>query len=219
MRIGEAARMIGVSPFTLRRWEKVGKIQSVERSPGGQRLYDLAELADIARSRPPTGLDRSTLCYARVSTTGQRADLRRQEAMLETYCSANGWSFETISDIGSGLNYHKKGLRTLVRKICNGEISRLVLTDRDRLLRFGSELVFSLCEQFNVEVVILNVSSQPSYEEDLASDVLEILTVFSARMYGARSRRNKKLMESIQQAVETTAAETTLADDTAGVTA
>ena len=88
-----------------------------------------------------------------------------------------------------------------MRRICDREVNRLVLSDRDRLLRFGSELIFSLCEQFGVEVVVINAAQNTSYEEDLASDVLEILTVFSARMYGARSRRNKALIARMSEAV------------------
>jgi predicted site-specific integrase-resolvase len=78
----------------------------------------------------------------------------------------------------------------------------LVLTHRDRLLRFGSELIFSLCEQFGIEVVIINASENSSFEDDLVQDVLEIITVFSARLYGSRSKKNKKLLESLKDAAE-----------------
>ena len=78
----------------------------------------------------------------------------------------------------------------------------MVLTHRDRLLRFGAELIFSLCEQFGVEIVIINASENTSFEDDLMQDVLEIITVFSARLYGARSRKNKKLLESLQNAAK-----------------
>ncbi|KFA40013.1 IS607 family transposase, partial [Xylella fastidiosa subsp. multiplex] len=73
---------------------------------------------------------------------------------------------------------------------------------KDRLLRFGAELVFALCEAKNVEVVILNQGQDTSFEEDLAKDVLEIITVFSARLYGSRSRKNQKLLEAVKTAVE-----------------
>jgi predicted site-specific integrase-resolvase len=201
VRIAEAARALGVTQSTVRRWEKTGKLQAAERTPGGQRMYDLANLHQLVKRRPVSIADtRVTVGYARVSTSEQRHDLSRQITMLESYCAAQGWPCEIIADTGSGMNYQKHGLRTLIRRIASGELNRLVLTDRDRLLRFGSELVFGLCSQFNVEVVIINVANQPSYEEELASDVLEILTVFAARMYGARSRRNKRLLTDLQQA-------------------
>ena len=105
-----------------------------------------------------------------------------------------------ISDVGSGLDYNKRGLRQLISKICSGEVGRLVLTHKDRLLRFGSELVFSLCEHFGTEVVIVNASEETSFEEDLASDVIEIVTVFSARLYGSRSHKNREVMEELRKA-------------------
>ena len=86
--------------------------------------------------------------------------------------------------------------------ICSVKIERLVLTHKDRLLRFGSELVFSLCEQFGVEVVIMNRSEDARFEDDLAQDVLEIITVFSARLYGARSRKNQRLLQSLKEAAK-----------------
>ena len=107
-----------------------------------------------------------------------------------------------ISDLGSGMNYHKKGLRKLMDGILQGQVGRLIVTHKDRLLRFGAELVFSLCEAKGVEVVILNQGKDSSFEEDLAQDVLEIITVFSARLYGSRSRKNQKMIEQMKKAVE-----------------
>jgi predicted site-specific integrase-resolvase len=107
-----------------------------------------------------------------------------------------------IADLGSGMNYRKKGLKKLLEGIIEGEIGRLVLTHKDRLLRFGAELVFSICEEKEVEVVLINQGDEPSFEEELAHDVLEIITVFSARLYGSRSRKNKKLIGDMKQAVE-----------------
>lgn len=100
------------------------------------------------------------------------------------------------------MNYRKKGLKRLLDAIVDGRIGRLVITHKDRLLRFGAELVFAICEAKHVEVVILNQGEDTSFEEDLAKDVLEIITVFSARLYGSRSRRNQKLIEGVKQAVE-----------------
>jgi predicted site-specific integrase-resolvase len=118
---------------------------------------------------------------------------------LETYCAAKGWRYEIVSDLGSGLNYNKRGLRKLILRICEGEVSRLVITHKDRLLRFGSELVFAICEKYGTEVVILNASDEMTFEQELAEDVLEIITVFSARLYGSRSHKNKKIMKSLKE--------------------
>lgn len=142
-----------------------------------------------------------TLAYARVSSHDQKEDLQRQKKMLEMFCSANGWQYEVISDLGSGMNYHKKGLKKLLEAILEGQVGRLVLTHKDRLLRFGAELVFSICEAKNVEVLIMNRGENTTFEEDLAKDVLEIITVFSARLYGSRSHKNKKLLDNLKKAV------------------
>jgi predicted site-specific integrase-resolvase len=82
--------------------------------------------------------------------------------------------------------------------IVDSKVERLVLTHKDRLLRFGSELIFSLCEQFGTEVVIINRTEDSTFEEDLAPDVLEIITVFSARLYGSRNHKNRKIVEELR---------------------
>ena len=131
-----------------------------------------------------------------MSSHDQKQDLQRQAQVLSDYCTRQGWNFEVIQDLGSGMNYHKKGLKKLLSLILEKKISRLVLTHKDRLLRFGAELVFALCEIKEIEVVIINKGEESSFEEELAQDVLEIITVFSARLYGSRSRKNKKLVEA-----------------------
>lgn len=198
--IGKAAILLGVSRDTLRRWESVNKIE-VERTPRGHRRYDINKIRGI--NTPILTSDKPTIGYARVSGHDQKKDLERQAHLLEAYCAANGWKFEIIQDLGSGLNYKKKGLKELIRRICSGSIKRIVLTNKDRLLRFGAELIFSLCEHFGVEVCLINSSEDATFEEDLAKDVLEIITVFSARLYGSRSRKNKKLLEELKDVAET----------------
>ena len=196
--IKEAADVLGVSVQTLRRWEREGKVLPVQRTAGGQRRFDLHSLHT---PQPVLKMpERPTLAYARVSSHDQKEDLVRQEKMLEMFCSSRGWPFEILSDLGSGMNYHKRGLKKLIQKILNQNIGRLVLTHKDRLLRFGAELIFAICEEKEIEVVLINQGNEPSFEEELAADVLEIITVFSARLYGSRSRKNKKLIENLQQA-------------------
>jgi putative resolvase len=197
--IAKAAEELGVSRDTLRRWEKSGKI-TVERTAKGHRRYNLATLLGASPRRDQS--KKKTLAYARVSSHDQKEDLSRQIQVLESFCAANGWTYEVIEDLGSGLNYNKRGLRNLIRSICLAQVDRLVLTHKDRLLRFGAELIFSLCEQFDIEVVIINKTENSTFEDDLVQDVLEIITVFSARLYGARSRKNKKLLDALKEAAE-----------------
>ena len=194
--IGEASKLKGVSIDTLRRWEREGKILS-ERTDGGHRRYRLSQLLDVKDDT-----QRKTILYCRVSTHDQKKDLETQSELLETYAKPFNWDCETIRDMGSGLNYKKKGLQKLIELLMTDQVERLVLTDKDRLLRFGSELIFSICEYQQVEVIILNKRVETRFEEDLAKDVLEIITVFSARLYGSRSRRNLQLLEKLQEAQE-----------------
>ena len=199
--IGQAAKELGVSIPTLRRWEAEGEIQA-ERTPKGHRRYDLAQLRGL-KPYETSKTNRPTVCYARVSSHDQKEDLVSQAALLERFCAANGWTYEIVQDLGTGLNYNKRGLQQLIKRICSGTVGRLVLTNKDRLLRFGSELVFSLCEAYNTEVVIINQGEQPlSFEEELSQDVLEIITVFSARLYGSRSHKNRKLVETLREVTE-----------------
>ena len=132
--IGKAAEEFGVSKETLRRWERSGKILS-ERTPKGHRRYDLARIRGLV---PRKSLDETrTVAYTRVSSQDQKEDLKRQIAVLESYCASHGWTFEVLQDLGSGMNYSKKGLRKLIQELCLGRIRRLVITHKDRLLRFG----------------------------------------------------------------------------------
>lgn len=190
--IKEASELLGVTTTTLRNWEKEGKITSV-RTEGGHRRYQVQDLIGGKKEKM------LTVAYARVSSHDQKDDLKRQELVLEAYCSRQSYDFEIISDLGSGMNYKKKGLVKLIKLLCSHQIDRLVITHKDRLLRFGSELIFALCEIFGCEVIIINKSSESTFEEDLTQDVLEIITVFSARLYGSRSHKNKQLIEQLKE--------------------
>ena len=191
VKIGEAARILGSTPETLHKWESTGELLPARKIRSGTRYYAVNELLNLHNEDAPT------VGYARVSSHDQKADFDRQHAALEAYCAAKGWRSYIIRDLGSGMNYRKKGFQELLEMILRGKIRRLVLTHKNRLLPFGAGLVFTLCEMQNVEIVIIHTQEQPSFEEELAQDVLEIITVFSARLYGARSKKHRKLLDSL----------------------
>lgn len=199
--ISKAAKILGVSKITLRRWDEDGRLVAI-KTEGGHRRYDISKIKPETMHRFDFADNRKTIAYARVSSHDQKNDLERQKQVLELFCSKNGWTFDIISDLGSGMNYHKKGLKRLLNAILDDSVGRLVLTHKDRLLRFGAELVFSICEAKDVEVIIINKGDDTTFEEDLATDVLEIITVFSARLYGSRSKKNKKLLDGVAKAVK-----------------
>ena len=199
--IGQAAKLLGVHVQTLRNWERTGKLKPDSISPGGTRRYNQDKILQITGKELPEIKkdERITIAYARVSSYDQKAYLQRQVQVLELYCAEHGYKYELITDLGSGMNYYKKGLTTLIHKILENNVRRLILTHKDRLLRFGAELIFSICEAKGVEVVILNKGEEKaSFEEDLAKDVLEIITVFSARLYGSRSRKINRIIEQLR---------------------
>ena len=187
--IGKAAVLIGVSVSTLRRWEKQRKLLPAIRTLGGHRRYDLSKLKNIF-----FGVDdqRMSAGYARVSSSDQRQDLARQAGTLEQYLKKDDKPFIVIKDIGSGLKTNKPGLRKLLKLILQGKLSRLVLTHEDRLLRFGSNLVFEVCKPMGTEVQIMQQKKSQSFEEELAADVISIMTVACAKLYGRRSHENRK---------------------------
>lgn len=205
--IGEAAKYLGVTIQTLRNWDKNGVLKPDLVTKGKARRYKISELERIQtpRMKVLNNENKKTIAYARVSSHDQKKDLERQVQVLELYCAKQGYQYEIIQDLGSGMNYYKKGLKQLINLILDNKVSRLILTHKDRLLRFGSELIFSICEAKDVEVIIINKGDvESSFEEDLAKDVLEIITVFSARLYGSRSKKNKKLIDNMKEVVNET---------------
>lgn len=200
--IGQASKLLGVTIQTIRNWDKQGLLKPDDITKGGQRRYKLETLKNINKNIKFNTDNLKTIAYARVSSHDQKDDLIRQVQVLELYCAKAGFNYEVIQDLGSGMNYYKKGLTRLLNLILEGQVKRLILTHKDRLLRFGAELVFAICEAKEVEVIIINKGDENiKFEEELAKDVLEIITVFSARLYGSRSKKNKKLLDDMQDAI------------------
>lgn len=197
--IGKAAKEIGVTVVTLREWEKSGKIVS-ERTKGGHRRFDLESILGYAKFKKTT--EKVTLIYARVSTPSRENDLDMQKQVLQLYCASKGWKYKVIEDIGSGINYNKKGLLELIKLIESNAIERIVLNYKDRLLRFGSEIIFEICKYHNVEIVVITEEDEKTYEKELVEDVLSVITIFSAKLYGSRSHKNKAIVEGAKKLFE-----------------
>ena len=176
----ETAQYFGVCLHTLRRWERDGKIQAI-RTPSGQRRYDIASYKGISNDRT----QRAIIAYARVSSRGQKADLDRQAAkLLELYPNA-----ELITDIASGLNFKRTGLRAILGRVRQGNVEFIVVAHKDRLARFGFDLISWLCEQDRTKIVVLNQDGL-SPERELVEDILAIVHVFSCRLYGLRKYKS-----------------------------
>ena len=175
--ISAYSRLLGVHPQTLRRWEREERpgLVAPVRTLGNHRRYLVQPKGEI------------TVGYARVSCHDQKDDLPRQADRLTRHAADR--PVLIIKDIGSGLNCNKPGLKKLLALLITGTVRELILTFKDRLLRFGSELIFFICKQLGVVVTILDHPEEKTMEETFTQDVLAILTVFSARLHGARSHR------------------------------
>lgn len=195
--IGKLADELGVTTHTIREWCNEGKI-AYERTEGGHRRFDLDTVLSSINPRKPKK-EKLTVGYARVSTADAKNDLENQIKAIELFCSAKGWNHKIISDVGSGLNYNKKGLKELINLIESNQAQRLVLNYKDRLLRFGSEIIFEMCSYHNTEVVIINETENKTYNEELVDDVLSIITVFSSRLYGSRSHKNTEIVKKSKE--------------------
>jgi putative resolvase len=179
----EASEIIGVNIDTLRRMAKRGELKHI-RTDNGRYLFDVSSF--IKRGNPEIQ-KRKTLCYARVSSRGQKSDLQNQIALLKTKYPET----EVIFDFGSGLNFKRKGLQKILDLAYKGELKEIVVTYKDRLCRFGFELVEYILEtQSNAKIVVLN-KNNTAVESELATDLLSIITVFSARMHGLRKYKKQ----------------------------
>lgn len=194
MSIGKFAKRVGVNVVTLRRMEAKGELIPAHVSSGGTRYYSTEQLKHFCNT---SNTQKLVVGYCRVSTPSQKDDLENQVNNVKSYMIAKGYQFEIIEDIGSGINYNKKGLKLLIDKINNQEISRVVILYKDRLIRFGFELIEYLCQINGVELEIID-HSEKSKEEELTDDLIQIITVFANRLYGQRSKKTKRLIDEVK---------------------
>lgn len=196
--IGEFGKQIGVTPQILRNWDKKGKLKPAHVSQGGTRYYFEEQrnqfLGIVGRKKPK----RITLGYRRVSSNKQKNDLERQIENVKTYMIARGYQFDMIRDIGSGINYNKKGLNQLIDRITNGEIEKVVILYKDRFIRFGYELIENLCNKYGTEIEIID-NTEKTEEQELVEDLIQIVTLFSCRLQGKRAIKAKKMIKELME--------------------
>ena len=192
--IGKFAKLVGVSTETLRRMHKTQELVPCHISDGGTRYYSSQQLASFFKESNET---KGVVGYCRVSTNSQKDDLDTQIENVKAYMYAKGYQFEIISDIGSGINYKKPGLCKLINLINSNSISKVVILYKDRLVRFGFDLIEYLCQINNVELEVID-NSELSKEQELTDDLIQIITVFANRLYGQRSKKTKRLIDEVK---------------------
>jgi predicted site-specific integrase-resolvase len=200
--IGEAAKALGVSEQTLRNWEKRGWFVPHHKSAAGTRYYTQEQInAFLGVIGREVKDNRKIIAYCRVSSYKQKDDLERQIDNVRMYCISRGYQFEIITDIGSGINYNKKGINKLLNMVINGEVSKIIVLYKDRLLRFGYELFENICKAYGTEIEIID-STEKTEEQELVEDLVQIITVFSCKLHGKRPKNTKKLLEQVARRIE-----------------
>ena len=196
--IGKFAKMVGVTPTTLMRMHQRGDFIHYHITKSGTRYYSMEQLKEFSG---PLVSEKIVIGYCRVSTPAQKDDLKTQVENVKSYMYAKGYKFEIITDIGSGINYKKKGLLQLINKINNHEVSTVVVLYKDRLIRFGFDLLNYLCEINGVRIEIID-NTEYSQEQEITDDLIQIITVFANRLYGQRSKKTKRLIDEIKHNAE-----------------
>lgn len=200
LRPEDAARILQISSGTLIKWSNQGTIKYT-RTKGGHRRYFRSDLYPEQKQKEEQTKEnrdnRRSICYCRVSTRGQKEDLERQKQFFRQQYP----NYELIYDYGSGINFKRKGLETILDAAIRGDIKEVVVTYKDRLCRFGFELIQRIIEKYsNGKIVVLN-QGKTSPETELVNDLISIITVFSSRIYGLRSNEIKrKIHQQIQEA-------------------
>ena len=199
--IGKFAKSLGVSIQTLRNWDKEGKLKPTYVTENGYRYYSEDLLNKFRNIKNVNKIKKKNILYARVSTKSQKDDLDRQVDNLKQYAYSKGYSFEIITDIGSGINYKKEGLLKMINLVECGEVDRIIVLYKDRLIRFGYDLIEHICKLNDTKIEIVD-NSTISKEQELTEDLVQIITVFANRLYGARSKKTINLIKSVKENVD-----------------
>lgn len=197
MSIGKFAKEVGLSAQHLRKLHDDNVLVPAVITKGGTRYYSDEQLFQYLNKSNEPQQELPIILYARVSTKSQKDDLDKQVEYLKEYAIKKGYSFEIITDIGSGINYTKQGLKQLIQKINNKELSKIVILYKDRLIRFGFELIDYLCELNNISIEIIDKTTV-SKDTELTNDLIQIITAFAGQLYGARSKKTLRLIEEVK---------------------
>ena len=195
----EFAELLNVSVLTLQRWDNAGKLKAF-RTPTDRRYYTYEQYKEF---KGVVSSEKKIVIYTRVSTSNQKDDLKNQVEFLKQYANEKGIIVdEVIEDYGSGLNYNRKKWNKLIDECMTFDINTIIVTHKDRFIRFGFEWFERFLEKFNVKIVVVNNESL-SPSEELIQDIISILDVFSCRIYGLRKYKKKiKEDEEVEKSIQ-----------------
>jgi predicted site-specific integrase-resolvase len=182
-----------ISTSTLNRWAKSGKLKFLVLPECSKRLYDYEHFLSIFDIKGADTEDhkRDNVIYARVSSSHQKEDLVRQVELLKKHYPNS----KVVQEVGSGLNWKRKSFQHLLERVIEGDVEEIVVSTKDRLCRFGFELIEWLCKKFNCKIVVLNEVTDPSPEIELSQDVLAIIQYFTAKNNGMRAAKLRRERE------------------------
>lgn len=194
MKADKVLKLLKISRVTLCNYAKTGKIKAT-KLPSGHYDYDIDSVYELIGKRNKT--KRVNVLYCRVSTPKQKKDLENQKKTLEEFCAKNGLTISNIyEDVGSGINFDRKGLSELILKVINHEVSKVIITYKDRLSRISFDLFKNLFEEFNCEIVVLNEIDDPkTVEKEIFKEIVDMIHCFSMRLYSSRRKEKLKLVE------------------------
>ena len=198
-KVGQFAKLLNVTVKTLQNWDKQGTLKAY-RTPTNQRFYTEEQLNQILNSSNVNQDEKQELKigYCRVSTHNQKNNLESQEEYLRSYTNAKGVILdEVLTDIGSGTNYNRENFNKILELVETGEVSEIYVTYKDRFVRFGFDWFNNFCEKHGSKIIVLNQPST-SPEQELVEDLLNIVTVFSARSHGLRTYK-KQLEQNLNE--------------------
>ena len=193
--IREVSERLGVTAQTLRNWDRSGKLHPHHTSGNGYRYYSEEQIEQLIHKKKRK---RMVIGYCRVSSKKQKDDLERQIESMKLYLTAQGKPFEIICDIGSGMNYKKKGLQELIKQITENKVEKVVVLYKDRLLRFGFELIEYLAELYHCEIEVMD-NTEKTEEQELIEDLVQIITVLSCKLQGKQANKVKKLLQELKK--------------------
>ncbi|MCA6213570.1 IS607 family transposase [Thermococcus bergensis] len=195
-RTGKASELLGISKPTLLRKIKTGEIKAYKI--GREYRIPESEIKRLLEGKVPD----KVVIYARVSSRDQKEDLERQVEYLKNYCSTKGYKVAKIlTDISSGLNENRRSLKQLFKLVESGEATKVVITYRDRLTRFGFKYLEQYFNSHGVEIEVIFDNEEKTPEKELVEDLLAIVTSFAGKLYGARSHKKKRLVEAVKNAL------------------
>ena len=186
----KASEILGVKRHTLYKYDKEGLIETI-RSPGGKRFYNVNKYLqdnNLIENKEEEKKKRRRICYARVSSHSQKSELENQKKILKQIYP----DYEILYDIGSGINFKRKNFLKIINYGITDELDELVITYKDRLCRIGFDLIKTLLKNTKIRIIY---DCNKSPEEEVVNDLIEIITVFSSRVYGLRSYKEKIIVE------------------------